>query len=175
MDIFGKQQKYTPIDFVTSDLMILRVGLKEPGTEYLVQSISIQYNQPLNRLYEIGSADVYFAHGRSIGTMQIGRIIGEKLITELIGPTGTGVWSTDLSKGLPGSRTVILKKKGNSNKGANLQFILSGCLVESYGYATDANGMISQENVSMQFGSLMFGTGLSDADLAAAAIAGVAG
>ena len=172
MDIFGKEQKHVPIDFVTSDLMILRVGLIEPGEEYLVQTVSFQYNQPINRLYEIGSANAYFAHGRSIGTLQIGRIIGEKLITELMGPVGTGVWSTDLSKGAPGSRTIVLKKKGNTNQGANLQYIFLGAIIESYGAAMDANGMLVQENVTMQYGGLIFGTGLTEADLAAAATLG---
>ena len=158
-DIFGKDQKYVPMDFTTADLMILQVGLIPPGEEYLVQNVAFQYNQPLNRIYEIGTSNVYFANGRSIGTVQIGRIVGQKHITDLLGPTGQGVWSTDLSKGTPASRTILFKKKGGVNQGANLQFVLTGCVCESYGGATDANGLLFQENISMQFGGLMFGFG----------------
>ena len=156
-DIFGKRQDYVPMDFTTSDLMILRVGVIEPGDEYLVQNIAFQYNQPLNRLYEIGSAKVFFANGRPIGTMQLGRIIGQKHITELLGKTGQGVWSTDLSKGNASARTIIFKKRGGQNRGAQIQFVMTGAVVESYGYATDANGLLSQENVSLQFGGMAFG------------------
>jgi len=173
-DIFGKNQKYTPLDFTTSDLMVLQVGLIPPGDEYLVQNVAFQYNQPLNRIYEIGSSKVFFANGRSIGTLQIGRIVGQKHIIELLGPPGVGVWSTDLSKGTPASRTVLFKKRGGGNLGANLQYVLTGCIVESYGVATDANGLLVQENVSMQFAGLIFGFSSQEGELAAATTLGTA-
>ena len=171
-DIFGKNQKYVPMDFTTSDIMILQVGLIPPGEEYLVQNIAFQYNQPLNRLYEIGTSNVYFANGRPIGTLQIGRIVGQRHITELLGAPGLGVWSTDLSKGSPASRTILFKKRGGGNLGANLQYVITGGVIESYGVATDANGLLVQENVSMQFGGLMFGFGSSAAEIAAATTLG---
>ena len=171
-DIYGKNQKYVPMDFTTADIMILQVGLIPPGDEYLVQNVAFQYNQPLNRLYEIGSANVYFANGRPIGTLQIGRIVGQRHISELLGPPGQGVWSTDLSKGTPAARTIIFKKRGGGNLGANLQYIITGAVVESYGVATDANGLLVQENISMQYGGLMFGFGSSAAEIAAATTLG---
>jgi hypothetical protein len=171
-DIFGREQNYVPMDFTTSDKMILQVGLIPPGTEYLVQNVAGQYNQPLNRIFEIGSSNTHFANGRPIGTLQIGRIIGRRYITELFGPTGTGPWSTDLSKGTPASRTIIFKKRGGTGGGADIQYIITGAVIESYGFATDANGLLIQENISMQFAGLIFGFGSSEADQVEASAVG---
>jgi len=154
-ELFGKGQTYKANNFVTADQLILQVGLKDDITEYLVQNIAFQYNQPINRVYEIGSSFVYFASGRSLGTVQIGRLVGEKLITELLGPPGTGPWSTDLSKGLPSSRVVRFKKiREDQNSSALINYILVGCVVEGYAIAVDANSQYVQENVTMQFAGL---------------------
>jgi len=158
-DIFGKNQTYRATNIVTADEMSLIVGTgadQLAGGEFLVQNISIQYNQPVNRLFEIGTAFVYFAPGRSIGSLQIGRIIGRKSLTAILGPTGQGPWTTDLARGGPGSRTLTFRNRGGGIAGGGLPiaYILTGIVVESYGVATDANGLLVQENVAMQYAGL---------------------
>jgi len=166
-DIFGKSTQYKGTNLVTADEMVLTVGTSGGGgalTEYLVQNVVIQYNQPLNRLYEIGSPYVYFAPGRPMGTAQIGRIIGSQVITGILGAPGQGVWTTKVEAGGEAARTATFRRVASttpgivhrSGTGINLNFRLTGFIIESWGVSTDANGMLVQENVSAQFASLSF-------------------
>lgn len=158
-DIFGKSQTFRATNIVTADEMALIVGTgadQLAGGEFLVQNVAIQYNQPLNRIFEIGTSYVYFAPGRSIGSVQIGRIIGRKSLTAILGPTGQGPWTTNLASGSAGSRTLTFRNRGGGLAGGGLPiaFIITGAVVDGYAVATDANGLLVQENVSIQYASL---------------------
>ena len=158
-ELFGKNQTYKATNIVTADEMSLIVGDgvdQLASGEFLVQNVSIQYNQPLNRLFEIGTSFVYFAPGRAIGSLQMGRIVGRKSLQSILGPVGSGIWTADLSRGGPGSRTLTFRNRGGGLAGGGLPitYIVTGAVVESYGLATDANGLLVQENVAMQFAGL---------------------
>jgi len=163
-DIYGKDQTYGATNILTADVMVLRIADSEiPGSagEYLVQNVAIQYNQPINRVFEIGSSLVFFAPGRSIGTCQIGRIVGLKAITDVIGPAGTGIWSARINnsgENQTAKRTLeFFRRDGEEGLGGEtppLRYKCTGCIVESYGIATDANGLLVQENVQVQFAGL---------------------
>ena len=154
-DLYGKQTQFGDTGILTADVMKMSVpggGDVEQG--FLVQNVTIQYNQPLNRIYEIGSNLVYFAPGRSIGTMQMGRIIGGEPIDSIFGTTGEGVWTTR-GVGQDG-RVILLSSVGTApDTGApSVTFRVNGAVIESYGFATDANGLLVQENVTIQFAGL---------------------
>jgi hypothetical protein len=163
-DLYGKTTTFKSTNIITADQMVLRLGGNEAGEEYLVQNVSVQYNQPISRVFEIGTSNVYFAPGRSLGNFQIGRIIGTKAITSFLGDAGTGVWTADTgTAGDLNSRTMVFIRKSRvselnpNSKSINalgLKYTLSGVVIESYGFATDANGLLIQENVSGQFASL---------------------
>jgi len=185
-DIYGKNVQYKNTGLVTADEMILTIqggGTTTAGqtsNQFLVQSVIIQYNQPVNRVFEIGSSFVYFAPGRPIGNLQIGRIVGSKLITALLGQTGTGVWTAAAAEAA-GDKTVTFRKgsaAGGSISGGNdadVQLHITGLIIESYGFQTDANGTLCQENISGQFASLTFGGDVSGIVSAAAAAVTTAG
>ena len=164
MPLFGKATTYKATNIVTSDEMVLKMGSQQDArTEFLIQNVSIQYNQPITRLFEIGTSYVYFAPGRSLGSFQVGRIIGRYAVTEIFGQPGTGPWTTDLRTGDAQSRTLTFVRRAtigpgvnanNTDQGLNLNYILNGCVIESYSVATDANGLLVQENVSGQFAGL---------------------
>ncbi len=162
-DIFGKDQKYAATNILTADIMRLKVGDLATGAEYLVQNVQIQYNQPINRIFEIGSSNVYFAPGRSVGSLQIGRIIGKESLVAVLGPVGTGVWTTNVEQGDAASRTLTFANTAPPGEGGALggfedaiAWIISGGVVESYGLGADANGLLVQENVQIQFAGLEF-------------------
>lgn len=155
-DIFGRNTEFRQGNFVTADTMVLRVASGgTSGQEFLVQQVAIQFNQPLNRIYEISSPYVYFAPGRPVGTCQLGRIIGSKTITEILGTEGQGVWSTEGD--VDQKMMTFFKKTNGSNAGYQLSYVMTGTVCESYAVATDANGLLLQENISLQFASLSFG------------------
>jgi hypothetical protein len=151
-DIYGKETEFGNTTILTADGISMNVlGKDAVATGFLVQNITLQYNQPLNRIYEIGSNRVYFAPGRSVGSMQLGRIIGAAPITTLLGESGTGVWTT---AGIAaGDRTITLV---GTKAGLRVQYKITGAVIESYGFSTDANGILVQENVTIQFASLSF-------------------
>ncbi len=153
-DVFGKNTKFADHNILTADTLLLNIAGKDtnvPG--FLVQNITLQYNQPLNRIYEVGSEFVYFSPGRPIGSIQIGRIIGQQPFSKFISTGPKTIWS---AKGVSKSnRTITLKKTPNST-GPNITIIITGAIVESYGFAADANGLLVQENVAIQFAGLSF-------------------
>ncbi len=157
-DIYGKDPRFSSIDFATADEMILQVGLQKPADEYLIQNVAIQYNQPLNRVYEVGSSKVFLISGRPVGTVQIGKIIGEKTIESLFGKSGTGIWSTS---GQAYEKVLVFKKRTKIASPdkiySQLAYIVTGATIDGYSMATDANGLLIQENVSIQFAGLIFG------------------
>jgi hypothetical protein len=155
-DLYGKNTQFGDTSILTADIMKMSVaggGNIEQG--FLVQNVTIQYNQPLNRIYEIGTNLVYFAPGRSIGTMQMGRIVGKEPITGIFGATGSGIWTT---KGIgQAARVILLSSIGTTGGSADapaVTFKVNGAVIESYGFATDANGLLVQENVTIQFAGL---------------------
>lgn len=162
-DIYGKSTQYRATDFVTADTMTMKFGGgvdQLAAGEYLVQNVAIQYANPKNRIYEIGTSYVYFAPTRSIGSCQIGRIIGRKPIIALLGQPGHGMWTTDFCTGNEQERTIIFLRRQpinpppTSSGAIVLAYTLTGCVVESYGISTNANGVLVTENVTLQFAGL---------------------
>ena len=160
-DIFGKETKFGNTSILTADVLTLSVAGKDTTQKgFLVQNVTLQYNQPLNRIYEVGSEYVYFAPGRPIGSMQIGRIIGVQPLSQLI-PAGTGIWSAKDPNA--GDRQITLKRQPGTIPGGiagalvpALTISISGAVIESYGFAADANGLLVQENITIQFAALNF-------------------
>jgi hypothetical protein len=162
-DIFGLKTEFGDTQILTADFLTLRVGGTDTTRKgFLVQNVTLQYNQPLNRVYEVGTGLVYFAPGRAIGTMQLGRIIGDRPLSGMI-PEAQGIWTAREK----GNRTVTLKSTGT----VPMTISISGAVIESYGFAADANGLLVQENVTIQFASLTFPGGAAAAATAAAAAA----
>ena len=158
-DIFGKETKFGDTSILTADVLILSVAGKNTTQKgFLVQNVTLQYNQPLNRIYEVGSEYVYFAPGRPIGSMQIGRIIGNQPLSQLI-EAGTGIWTAKDPNA--GDRQITLTRQGLPGVIAGalvpaLTISISGAVIESYGFAADANGLLVQENITIQFAALNF-------------------
>lgn len=148
---YGIETKFGESNFVTSDNIILKV-VSDIAAEYLVQSISFRFDRPLNRIYEIGSPNVYFSPTRPIGSIQLSRIFGKYPITAILGTTGTGIWKTS---GVANDHTIMLFKKGGTGY-YNLSYVFTGAVIESYSGATDANGLLFSEQASIQFANLSF-------------------
>ena len=81
-DIYGRQ-----FDFggaFSSDATTLTFpGLLNGGSAkgFLIQNVDINYSQPINKLFELGSPNVYYMAGPASGACRISRMIGEKDLT----------------------------------------------------------------------------------------------
>jgi hypothetical protein len=154
VNIFGEKQQYKQTNFTTSENMVLKVGSNETDDEYLVQGVSIQSASPGQPLFEIGSTNCYMAPaGRSMGSMQIEKIVGKKTIVAVLGQEGQGVWTTD--DGNTSDRTISLYSV-DENGGASLKYKCTGCKVEQYATNVSAQGKLISETASIKFLNLYF-------------------
>jgi len=78
-DIFGRTQSignvFDPMD--ADAVMMSFTGIAAGGgTGLLIQDMGVNYTQDVQRLYELGSANVYFIAGRPAGDFTIAKIAG---------------------------------------------------------------------------------------------------
>jgi hypothetical protein len=118
------------------------------GEDHLVQQVAIQYQQNINRLWEVGSAKTFFVAGRTQGQLQIKRILGPN----------------------NGSSGSFIAQYGNVCNIASNHFTLaaaascvgacgvpspapllscSGCVISSVGYSISAADMLINEDITM--------------------------
>ncbi len=77
-DIFGRR----PLMFggaFAADSACINLGFSCGGTEIpglLTQQMSVQYSQPVTRLYEVGSQKTYYVAGRPQGSCNLARVLG---------------------------------------------------------------------------------------------------
>lgn len=146
MDLFGKNVQYGRSVISVSEEMTLILPGAPDTVGFLVQGVTLQYGQAINRIYEIGSSFTYFAPGRSAGSCQINRIVGNADLATMLGGAGTGMFKGDPDNS---NKQIILKDNKNG-----IVYKLSGCIVETYTTSTDANGVLVQEGVAIQFASM---------------------
>jgi hypothetical protein len=129
-----------------------RLILPDLGNEdHLVQNFNAQYQQNINRLWEVGSDKTYFIAGRTQGSMQIKRIVGGKGIGEAFINKYADVCNirdTDMS--------IALKAGCESSQGlGSLDF--QGVVITSIAYSVAAADMIINEDFSLMFARLSVG------------------
>lgn len=147
-DIFNRQVDLgTPLAADATRLILPDIG----NEDMLVQNFASQYQQNVNRLWEVGSFKTYFIAGRTQGTMQIKRIIG-----------GKGVGSSfinqfaDVCK-IQGNYFSISLQAGCTT-GQDLGSLkFEGVVITSIGYSVAAADMIINEDFSLLFAKLTLG------------------
>lgn len=117
----------------------------------LVQSLGVNYTQPVSPLFEVGSNNRYYVVGRTTGSMTMGKVIGPTVISNaLIAFLGNPC--------APGSRRLTLSL-GNaqcSGAGAGTVFALiaDACVATGISYGTQANDLLVNEQLQVMFGQL---------------------
>ena len=139
-DIFNKDVVVGEGPLARSETMVVST---DSGTIGLAQNVSINYNQPLQRVYELGTSKTFMVSGRTQGNASIGRIIGENETLPTV--LGEDFFKVDGGKG----GTLVLKDQAS---GTTLTCI--GCYVSGYSTSTDANGSIVTEQITIDFQSL---------------------
>lgn len=117
----------------------------------VVQNLSIGYNQSVRPLFEIGSNNRYYVVGRTMGNMQIGRIIGPGVflstILEALGNPCSGV------------NRLIQLQLGNSacapgSLAREVRLFMDACIAMSIEIRTEAEQLLVNEMISIMFGQL---------------------
>ena len=155
-DLFGYDAKYQGIKIVRAKEMIFTVGTNKIGKvgtkagNYLVQNVQLTYQQSVQFLHELSTANAYYLTGPPMGSVSFDRIIGGSAITDFLGAAGQGVWT------VPGAGTsaIAVAELQPITGAAGPTYNMYGCIVLSFQISTDANQGLVPENVQMQFGSL---------------------
>lgn len=153
-DIYGFNAQHRGIGLVTARDMILRVSTADGttlGDEYLVQNVSIQYNQPIQTIRELSTPNGYYHALPPQGVSSLSRIVGSRSIKTVLGSTGSGIWvaPNENEQNANTGRTVTVSPvTGKSGP----TYVMQGCIIENYSLNMDANSSLLVESVQIRFG-----------------------
>lgn len=112
----------------------------------LVQSCSVAYQQTVQPRFEGGSSELYWVTGQALGTVQVGRLIGQNGLLN-----GINTNTNALQNGLLGSiefkvgRTAGVPVVAVAARQDVL--VLKGCVLESYGAQFSVGSLDCAESV----------------------------
>lgn len=143
MDVFNQQ-----IDTRTSGSIasseFAKVTLNGGSAGSLMQQVSIQYQQQIERVTELGGTHIYWIPGKPEGTMQVSRVVGDGGFFE--------GWSS--------GKCGIMESMGVNVKGGRCGFNGSGGLLFENGVANQFSADIAterytiRESMTVRFGKL---------------------
>lgn len=119
------------------------------GVGLVTQNMQISYQQPITRLYEVGTQLTYYVAGRPQGQINIGRILGPGLVTAAFYQTFGNVCFA------ASNHLTFDVGTGCTETGAiQLFFLANNVLLQSIGLSVAAQDMIINEALSLFFTSL---------------------
>lgn len=143
-DIFNYSRNVTPDIVFSSELT--EMNWAGAGEGSLIQNWSIQYQQQVEELFELGGKRIYWVKGRPVGAGTIGRIAGG---LGSIAPSG----AMDICDG--GVSMTIKARSGTCNGNVEgIDLTLSGVLVTGKTYNGNVQTQRIMEGVSIRFASL---------------------
>ena len=155
----------------------------------MVQNFSLSHNRQFSRVFELGSERSYFVSGRTVGQIQLGRVMyhGPSILRALYAgfqaQSGAGVtvpafnslqkmagaYEGSINKHdvkiRPGFNNLYLNlasdmfsqpiglliKTLDSNENTIGAVYAEGCYIPNHSFSTDSQGLLVQEQVSIQF------------------------
>jgi len=146
-DVFGRNVELGT-GFKADGAKIKFAG-KECADGLLIQNISIQYQQQVNRLYEVGCPQVYLIAGRTQGTISMARVIGPKgIMVDFYEEYGNPCNDRDLEIDL---------SPGMCEKASNSAITAKKAIITSIGISVAANDMLINEQMQWMFVTLESG------------------
>lgn len=148
-DIFGRAPSPFAGAFSADSSTLSLAGIDQALS--LVQQLSINYTQPVNTLFEIGSNNRYYVVGRTTGQMQMGRIIGPTVVsTALLQRLGNvcSAGNRDLTMTLGNSACT------GTGTGKSVTLMAKACVATMIGYSMQSQDMLINEQLQIIFGEL---------------------
>lgn len=160
-DVFGRR----PLEFggaFAADSACINLGLTciDPDTEevistdgLLTQQLSVQYQQPITRLYEVGTQKTYYVAGRPQGSANIARVLGPGNVMAAF-YTCLG----DVCRADENDLCFCLESNclGNDEQEfASLNVCLKNVVLQSIGMSVQAQDMIINEQLSLFFTAML--------------------
>lgn len=148
-DIFGRNPSPFAGAFA-ADASTLIIGGTNMATN-LIQQLSVNYTQPVNTIFEIGSNNRYYVVGRTTGQMTWGKIIGPTVVgTALLAKLGNvcAQGSRDLTLRLGNSQC------SGSGTGGSITLTAKAVVAMMVGYSMQSQDMLINEQCQFTFGEL---------------------
>lgn len=131
------------------------------GAGLLVQNLGFQYQQPVNRIYELGTQLTYYVAGRPQGNGNIGRILGP-------GPVVIAFYYAygDVCRASQNNINIFASALCNPNDGVEapgvplarvvpgVKWCLTGVVLNSVGMTIGAQDMVMNEALGFMFTAL---------------------
>jgi hypothetical protein len=149
-DVFGRESEGFGGAFDSSSAVMTIDEI----SDLLVTNVSVQYQQNLNRVFDIQSDKVYFVVGRTQGSGSLGTVIGPK------GASSAGISKlSDICN--PALIEFDFTGAGCTETGANTNIsfkrVITDVTLQSVGFTLQAADMMINENLGIQFGQLLNG------------------
>ena len=128
----------------------------------LVTNLSIQYQQQISRIWEIGTYNQYFIEGRTAGNLQMGSVMGPKMGADLFFTAFGNVCNVK-------SNSIIFVSGINSCGGSQAVNLItcSGVVLTNVGFRLAAQEMIVNQDLGAMFASCSVDLGAASAVAAA--------
>lgn len=137
-ELFGRDASNNKIP-LTADRATITWG----GVFAGAVNLSVNYAQPVTIRHVIGNKDVVLVRGLPSGQISIGRILAENLDDVFTRPGWDGC--------TPANLTFSFAADCSTSSGTQLSFTATGALVVSYGFQTEAEGVMVMDNIAIQF------------------------
>src|SRR5687768_10439908 len=122
------------------------------STGLLTQQLNVQYQQPITRLYEVGTQKTYYVAGRPQGTANIARVLGPgTVMAEFYACLG------DVCRADANDLCFCVQANcvGNPDQDFNaMQIGLKNVVLQSLGFSIAAQDMVINEQLSLFFTAL---------------------
>lgn len=137
-DIFGREA-IVGEPFSADDSELLFVG--GDAQTMVVQQLSINYQQTITRLWEVGSSKQYFVSGHQQGTANMARVVGPKPVA--------GAFMTQYGDvcNIQSNHITFVVKGDCSTKGGRIK--VTGVVITQVAYSIRAQDMVVNETVDM--------------------------
>lgn len=148
-DIFGRNPSPFMGAFAADASVLIFNGVDQ--ALQLIQQLSVNYSQPVNTIFEIGSNNRYYVVGRTTGQVMFGRIIGPTVTSAAL----LQVLGNVCAKG-DRNLTLTLGNAACAGSGAGKKIILiaKAVVAQSVGYSMQAEQMLINEQVQCICGEL---------------------
>jgi hypothetical protein len=148
-DIFGRNPSPFAGAFAADASLLIFNG--ENQALALIQQLSINYSQPVNTIFEIGSNNRYYVVGRTTGQVMFGRIVGPVITSGALLAVLGNVCAQ-------GDRNLffVLGNAACQGSGAGrvVKLFAQAVVAQSVGYSMQAEQMLINEQVQCICGQL---------------------
>lgn len=155
LDIYSRKMQTSKGAMSADDAIFTASG----GAGLITQSITLQYSQPVSRIYDIGSQGVYLVAGRPRGEGSIVAVVGPAILSNAFITAYGNVCSAVENSAIIafgqgcryGDEDTQAKSDANSNKYLGAAIKLFGIVLTSLSDSVRAEDMVITEQLGFMF------------------------